>query len=254
MKKFNLRLAMVLCTLFCCTACFDLQENLFLKKDGSGNFSFIVDMSQAKAMLSMFGGEGNNIKFSDNTDTTSYKKEGQSTHDNLGPTFAKTRQKLLATEGISNVKTIEDTIKFTFGLSFDFQNISALNKAMNNLFNDDDTTKTAKKDITYFEYKDNKLTRINILDSKSILGKSSSMAGKSTDLNSENPLFNIEQLFSTVSYTTNYKFEEKIMASANNNAILSEDKNNITLKIYPFANSKDTTKTKATIGNTITLK
>ncbi len=252
-----------LCALFCCTACFDIQENLFLKKDGSGNFSFIIDMSEFKSMMAMFDGVGKSLGGKDDTNESRSKdrnkekakaKESKSPTDKLSSAFEKTRRKLLNTPGITNVKSIEDSISLHVGVSFDFKNIASLNEAMNKLFADDDSVKTDKKPVIYFEYKDNQLIRLEALDSKSILGKSNAFTGKSTDVNSEDPLFDVSKLFSTVSYTTNYEFENKITSAKNTDAMLSSGMQKVTLKIYPFAGVKDSTKAKPTIANTITFK
>ena len=125
---------------------------------------------------------------------------------------------------------------------------------MNKLFDDDDSSGTETKKVTYFEYKDNQLSRLEALDSKSILGKSSSMSEKGTQSNSENPLYGMEQLFGTVSYTMNYEFENKVSSVKNENSLLSANMQKVTLKIVPFAAEKDSVKSKSSIANTISFK
>lgn len=241
MKKNLLKSLIITICLFVCTACFDLQENLYLKKDGAGNFSFVINMSEFKSMMDMFGDGGSNSQFG--SDKTSTEK--------LNSAFQITRKKLLNTNGITNVNAIEDTINYTFGIGFDFKNIDALNKAMNKLFDDDSATNTKRKEITYFTWKDNKLTRIESLDTKSILGKTTTMAGKDK---LENNFFNIEKLFEGISYSCIYKFDDKIVSSNNSNAILSTDSKSINLKCYPFASITDSTQKKCNIANTIIFK
>ncbi len=243
---------MTLCVLFCCTACFDIQENLFLKKDGSGTFSFVVDMSQMKSMMAMFDDAGKAFSGKEDSQDKKNKSKKKSANDKLSSTFEITRRKLINTEGISNVKIIDDTTSYTFGIRFDFKNIAVLNEGMNKLFDDD--TASDKKPITYFEFKDNQLTRLEALDSKSILGKSSSLTDNANEGNSENPLFKIDQLFGTVSYSTNYEFENKIASTKNESSLLSSNMQKVTLKVFPFASAKDSTKSKTSIGNTITFK
>jgi len=255
LKKYIQKTAIALCALLCCTACFDLQENLFLKKDGSGTFSFVIDMSQFKSMMAMFDDVGKSLDSKDKKNERKNKTETKkSPSDKLNSTFEKTRRKLLNTAGISNVKTIEDSSSLNFGISFDFKNIAALNEAMNKLFDDDDSSGTETKKVTYFEYKDNQLSRLEALDSKSILGKSSSMSEKGPQTNSENPLYGMEQLFGTVSYTMNYEFENKVSSVKNENSLLSANMQKVTLKIFPFAAAKDSVKSKSSIANTISFK
>lgn len=241
MKKQLLNIFIVVFSLFCCTACFDLNENLFLKKDGSGSFSFTVDLGEMKSMMSMFDGFGKDMEKKGNV---TIKKTPLS---KMNTEFELKRRELLNTKGISNVKTIEDTINYTFGFKFDFKNIDALNIAMNTLFKDDSTKTEDKK---YFAWKNNQLTRFEQLDSKSFLGSSSIMSGA----NEANGMFNLNKIFETVSYSTTYEFENKIDSTNNENAMLSSTFKKVTLTCHPFAEPKDSTQKKCTIANTITLK
>ena len=254
MKKPLTKLMIICCSLLCCTACFDIQENLFLKKDGSGNFSFLIEMGEFKSMAAMFDNVGSVFDNKDqrNEKQKKEKEKKKSPNEKLSSTFEITRRKLLNTNGISNVKAIEDTASVTFGISFDFKNITALNIAMNKLFEDDSATTT--ENITYFEYKDNELRRLEALDSKSILGKSSSLSSGGTDKNSGSLGMDVEKLFATVTYTTNYEFEEKITSTQNQDALLAANMKKVTMKLYPFAAVKDSTKPKPTIANIISFK
>ena len=254
LKKYIPKISITALALLCCTACFDIQENIFLKKDGSGNFSFVVDMGEVKSMMQMFDEAKNTSddKGERNERKGSEKEKKKSSDKKLNSTFEITRRKLLNTQGISNVKAIEDTANYTFGISFDFKNIVALNDAMNKLFEDD--TATATKKVTYFEYKDRQFKRLETLDSKSILGKSSSLSLSGDNKNNDNFGFDADKLFSTVTYTTNYEFEEKIISTQNQSALLSANMQKVSLKLYPFAAEKDSTKTKSTIANIISFK
>ncbi len=246
MKNRLFKLLILLLSVFGCSACFDLQENLFLKKDGSGTFSFIVSLGDLKSMMSMFemGKSDNNPEKSTRTKKSSNEK--------LSNNFESTRKKLMKIDGISNVKTIEDTINNKFGLSFNFKNVEVLNNAMNRLFEDDTATEKGP-DIVYFQWKDNRLIRNEEIDSKSIIGKSGDFT-KDTKKSSETLLpFSLDQLFGSVSYSSSYEFENKITESVNPNAELSSNKKKVTIKCYPFAAEKDSTKQKCTIANTISF-
>lgn len=245
MKKNFHRIIMALCVLGC-TACFDIQENLFLKKDGSGNFSFLVNLEQAKSMLSMFG------EFATSENSNSSKQKNNSTSfSKFNESFEKSKQKLKNIEGLSNVKIIEDTIHFNFGISFDFKDVNALNSGLNQLFKDDNDT--THQNIQFFEYKGNQLTRLEALDTKSMLGNSKSIDGLRKPENAHQQ-FDPEKFFNTVSYTATYEFENKISSVKNGNASLSPNLQKVTLKIFPFTTPKDSTEKKQTIANTITFK
>ena len=64
----------------------------------------------------------------------------------------------------------------------------------------------------------------------------------------------VEKLFATVTYTTNYEFEEKITSTQNQDALLAANMKKVTMKLYPFAAVKDSTKPKPTIANIISFK
>lgn len=243
MKKRLLNIFIALITILGCTACFDIHENLFLKKDGSGNFYFTVDLGEMKSMMSMFDGFGKGME---NKGNVTIKKTPLS---KINTKFEIKRRELLNTKGISNVNLIEDTINYTFGFKFDFKNIDALNVAMNTIFKDD-SAKTKLEDKIYFTWKNNQLTRNEQLDSKSFLGSSSVMSGA----NAKNDLFNLNKIFETATYSSTYEFENKIDSTYNENAMLSSDFKKVTLTCYPFAEQKDSTQKKYTIANTITLK
>lgn len=246
MQNRLLKLSILLLSIFGCSACFDLQENLYFKKDGSGNFSFTVSLGDLKSMMSMF----ENGKSDDNSDKNPRAK--RSSNEKLSNNFEFTRRKLIKIEGISSVKTVEDTINNKFGLSFNFKNMDALNSAMNRLF-EDDTATDRKPDIVYFQWKGNQLIRNEEIDSKSIIGKSGDFT-KESKKSSETLLpFSLDQLFGSVSYSSVYEFEKKITQAANPNAILSSDMKKVTIKCYPFAAEKDTLRQKCTIANTISF-
>lgn len=243
----------ILLLVLSCTACFDLQENLFLKKDGSGTFSFIIDLSQVKSMMSMFSDLEKAFDEPEKNPETKKNDKKNISGNKLSDSFEKTRRRLLNSKGISNVKIIDDSSKYNFGISFDFKTITALNQALNILFEEDDTTQAEKQALTYFEFKDNTLIRLEALDSKSIIGKSSAVSSQKENALS-NVFFDAEKLFGTATYTTNYEFQQKIDSVENKEAILSADMQKISLILHPFANSGDSTSKKQTIANIISLK
>ena len=145
--------------------------------------------------------------------------------------------------------------QFAYGMTanvFVFSNISTLNTGLNNLFSDDADT-TAKKDIVYFELKNNELKRIETLDSKSIVGKSLGLPNEASNFNAHKQI-SLERFLNTATFTTTYSFEQTINKAQNTHSILSNDAKTITLVTYPFASAKDTADKKISIANTITLQ
>lgn len=226
-----------------CTGCFDLQENVFLNRDGSGKFSFVVNLSEFKMMADMFD---------ESEETKGDFALKNSSTGKLNTAFVTTIKKLEKTKGISAVRTIEDTVNYTFGISFNFKDINALNKAMNRLF-EDDSIQSSSTETTFFVLKNKQFIRLDVLDSKSIFGKTTSMSNTNNQ-KANNSFFNASKLFETISYTANYEFELPVDSINNNNAILSDNFKKVSLKCYPFADTKENAQDKCTIANIITLK
>lgn len=220
-------------SVFLCTACFDIQENIFLKKDGSGKFTFVIDMSELKAM------------FGDGEITTTTSKENKKPKDKIDSKFDEVKKELKKIDGISNITQNVDTTNIIVKIGFDFKNVNALNSAMNVIFKDEENPKA----IAYYEYKDKQFKRLESASKgflKSGFEDKNAPKDKPTEVNS---LFNLDALFQTISYTTTYEFENEIKNSLNKEAVIS-DKKKITLKCYPFV--ADSTK-QCTLTNIITL-
>jgi hypothetical protein len=237
MKKYIPKVAVLIISIFTCTACFDIRETIFLKKDGSGKFTFVIDMSELKVM---FGSSD------DSTSATSGLEVKKPT-DKIDSKFEDIKKELRTIDGISNIIQNVDTSNIIVTIGFDFKNVTALNGALNVLFKDEENLKP----VTYYEYKNKQFTRLESA-SKGFLKagfedknapKGKSDAGKAP--------FNLDGLFQTISYTTTYEFENEIQKSANKEALLTADQKKIILKCYPFV--EDSTK-KCSLTNTITLK
>lgn len=221
-------------SIFLCTACFDIQENIVLKKDGSGKFTFTIDMSELKTM---FGSDNGSIK-------TSSKNDKNPT-DKIDSKFDAIKVELKKIDGISNITQNVDTTNIIVKVGFNFKNIDALNNGLNVLFKDDENTKP----ITYYEFKDKQFTRLESA-SKGFLkaGFEDKNTSKDKKASAKMP-FDLDGLFQTISYTTTYEFENDIKQSSNKDAVVS-NKKKITLKCYPFV--EDSTKA-CSLTNTITL-
>ena len=233
MKRFSTFL-LISISVFLITGCLDIQENIFLKKDGSGRYTFTIDMSELKTI---FGGDGGTIKTS--------TKESKNPSDKIDSKFDEIKQELKKIEGISNITQRVDTINIIVNIGFDFKDIDALNKAVNILFKEENQSKS----LTYYSYKDNQFKRLESA-SKGFLkaGFEDKNAPKNKETATKMPL-NMDGFFQTISYTTTYEFENEIKKSSNAGAIIS-NKNKIILKCYPFV--EDSIK-RCSLTNTITL-
>ncbi len=101
------------------SACFDVTEDISLNKDGSGIATVIVNLSQSK----------DNI--------VGYVNAGE-VNGNKIPSIAEIKEKMAEVvaeanklDGISNVESISDFEDYIFTFKCDFENVYALNDAIN---------------------------------------------------------------------------------------------------------------------------
>jgi hypothetical protein len=98
------------------TACFDLREDIHLRKDGSGTYSLLLDMSKSREMIAY-------MKQSSELDSSGNFSVSDSGFIQLAETISKL-------PGISEAKSVKDNDNFIYGVSFNFKNMSSLNNAL----------------------------------------------------------------------------------------------------------------------------
>lgn len=196
-----------------CSSCFEIKEILSLRKDGTGSYQFIIDMSQSRAMLSMLENMGDE-------DTTSEKK---SPFEEVDESFEETKARLEAIEGIINVASIKDEENLQFGVEFEFLNSYSLNKALNRI-NIEKEEQMGKEKI-YFNFSKRSFERYNTENFTDELLRSTGMGEDS---------LNIGMFFKDLSYTTSYSLPKKVKSMTNPDATLSGDKKTVTVTYYPF--------------------
>jgi len=220
MKSFAGKIGIVLIMLLC-TSCFDIKEILILKKDGTGTYQFIIDMSQSRAMLSMLENMDN-----DSTKETSDKK---SPFEEVDESFEETRSYLEAITGIINVNSIKDEENLLFGIQFEFLNMYSLNKALNRI-NHKKEEKIAKEQL-YFSLSKKIFKRYNTENFTENLMKSTGMG--------EGDSLNIAMFFKDLSYSTKYTMPKRIKSMSNPDGILSDDKKTVSVTYYPFRGDEE---------------
>ena len=106
-------------TLITFSSCFDITEDITLNKDGSGVATVILNLSQSKDKISSFvnAGEINGNKLP--------------TIDEIKEQMAAILKEANELEGISNVEAISDFEDYIFTFNCDFENLYALNDAIN---------------------------------------------------------------------------------------------------------------------------
>ncbi|MCU0451286.1 MAG: hypothetical protein MUC97_15850 [Bernardetiaceae bacterium] len=104
------------CGLPALTACYEIREEVDIKKDGSGTYAMIIDMSQSKDLLEMA------MAMSENKDKLPTSE--------IDSAFDKGTARFKNMPGISNAQPINQPKEFVFGMRFDFKDMAALNNAL----------------------------------------------------------------------------------------------------------------------------
>jgi hypothetical protein len=214
MKAFTGKVAIFL-SIFIFTSCFEIKEILNLRKDGTGTYEFIVDMSQSAAMLSML----------DNLSTDSVSEEDDSPFGEVDKSFDDTKERLEAIEGIINVKSIKNEEDLLFGISFEFLTIYALNKALNRINADKDEQMSKEKEKIYFSMSKRTFQRYNTENFTEDLFQGAGLGEASVT---------VGMFFNDFSYSTKYTMPKKIKSMTNPDAELSKDKRTASVTYYPF--------------------
>lgn len=197
--------------LFLVSSCFEIQEKVFLRKDGTGTFSLVIDMSQMKEMMAMMGASADDMEDDPFAD--------------MEEDFESEKSELEAIPGVSNARVIKDTESYRVGLSFDFDDIDALNAGVNKVFEDDEKGPTNNR---YYNYRRGKFERTSFFDQAEDV-KDEMASGGDEELG-----FDPSVLFADMNYTTVFEFEDKVDHMSNEHAMISADGKTVTFKYYFF--------------------
>ena len=113
--------------LICCvpflSSCFELREELFIHKEGWGNYKLVVDLSEHREMFQ---------ELTAKTDTSTHNPFGKkgASFQELIDAWGLGAERLGQLNGVFNAKEIVDKKNYLIGLRFEFQDISALNLAL----------------------------------------------------------------------------------------------------------------------------
>jgi len=211
-----------------CSACFDIDEQLTMKKNGSGDYAITVSMERFINEVKDYAED--------------HPESVQADEDNSEQDFSSynsilnDKKKLLESiQGISNVNTNFDSTKYAISIGFHFGDIQALNRglAAAQLFTTIDNT-TLPQDFKYFEWKEGVLQRHEDPNFKRSFQLPTSKVSPNADMKG----MDMSMFLQDVSYTTHYVFERKLK-SVNQRAINSDVSSTaITQKIFPFQSSK----------------
>ncbi|MBK7407726.1 MAG: hypothetical protein IPL49_09495 [Saprospirales bacterium] len=103
------------------TGCFELREEVDLRADGSGRFTFTLNMSESKSNLATYMRLG------------TFNGKEVPTREDIAEEVAFLKKTLAACKGISEVRTFSNFEDFIFSIGGQFDNVQNLNAAMDRI-------------------------------------------------------------------------------------------------------------------------
>lgn len=215
LKKRFLTQVLLLALAFSFTSCINIVEKIIFKKDGGGTYSITIDLSEMVNMLKMMGSE--------ELDDTS------SMMDSLSTGFETFKTKFEALEGITNARYEVDKESFKVTTLYDFEDVSALNRALSEYYRVDE--KPAKQ-FDFFSLDKKKLIRID---------ESPFATAIREQLKAQDMDFDPAMFFGEMYYESILVFEQKVKGISDSDYREIDD-HSIGLKYYPFKASDENKK------------
>ena len=204
---------------FLLTSCFEFKEKVEFNSDGSGSFQFTIDMGQIKQMLQMMESMAGEDEGEEGAEGEAAEEEKEDPMADMNKEFEDIIARLENIDGITNIKGIDDDEDFVFGYSFDFSNVGALNKAMFEIWNDDEEN-PIPAGTEFFKFSKNGFERAGLMGMKESLSQEMGEDGASIPIMQE------------MNWTTVYTFPKKIKNSSNDLSEISSDGKEVTVKYY----------------------
>lgn len=209
------------------SSCFDVVEEYFFNKDGSGTASFQVDMSQMMSMMEMFGAMADS------------SGDGEDPMGELNEIFEENEAiaMLQGIAGISNVRNLNDKENSIFGYAYDFENIDALNNAISANQSSDILMSAAlgmeeggdeSEPAGQFKRKGKKFERTHAVDA-SVEARMKEKEESGEEEGEEEGM--MAMLFADASYKIIYNFEQGVKKCKHDDAKISSDGKSVVLEV-----------------------
>ena len=248
MKNFkNLFLAALAIGSMTLSGCLHILEEVTLKNDGSGTYKMTLDMSEIKSMMEMFKGMAPDSLSGDSTNV-SMDAAGDNGMSEMGQQLSNVAQTLKGVEGLSNVTEINDTTAFSFGYTFDFANVAALNKAMK-LINKE---KYDSKVEEVYKFSGKSFERLTTGDLGEEIKKALS-ENEDAEMEMEGGMDMLKTFFADMTYKQVYHFPGRtVKKSSNELSSISDNGHTLTIELKPF--DEEQQKKKLNVGTQVKLK
>lgn len=189
------------------TSCFDVVEEVKMKKNGTGELRLTIDLSQSKSNLAgyMNAGEINGVEIP--------------TEEELKKELKKLKKKLSKIDGISKVKTEHDFSNFVFEVQADFKDVNTLNKAINASIKAFNQTPFPLPKFKHFSSSTNQFSRLfKYTDERFTKEEYDGFSGI------------VQYLMESAKLVSIYRFEQPIKEVSNKDANLSPSKKAVKLE------------------------
>lgn len=207
------------------SSCLELTEQVRLKDNGSGTFTFTLDMSAAKPWFDMLA------SFDDDEEDT-----GSEVQSDLNEAMEEAHERIKNMKGIHHITTIEANNGLLSGITFGFDNIDALNRAMNEVIDHED--EDGEKEFTeYFRYQNGELTRINTIDLEKRIQEETDGEIPDVDLSINGQ--SLQDMLKSMRYRTEYTFDKAVKKVSNPNAVLLDNGRTVRLDYYFLSSEKE---------------
>lgn len=210
-SKITLQILVVIC-LLTTTSCVSFLEKVFFRADGSGTYTFSIDLTSMMDMAQMAG---------DEMDADQLMRELKM--DENG-----TMDKLEVINGVNNVRPEFDQETNMLSMVFDFDNIEALNKGISTYLHDSTKTEVVQYKIFTMKGKSIERSNLNLLMDTFQKGMEAGMEDSE-----EVSMEFVKMMFSDMFYAVEIETEQKIKSFSNEEYEQKGD-NTITWKTFPF--------------------
>jgi hypothetical protein len=215
---------LTLSCLFLFSGCFEIVEDISIHTNGSGTFSYTVNLSQSKNRL-------DGLMKLDSSDGYRVPKQ-----DEINQDISKIKTTLEKSPGITNIISTSDWVNYIFTLKFDFNSVSNLNLAVESVSLEISTDhKRIPEASDNFDFTGKIFNRKSHYDAKT----------QSPKLTARD-----KEILKDASYTCIFRFDNTIKSCSNADAKISKSGKAVMLKL----NMLELATGQKTVINKITLQ
>lgn len=237
------------------TGCLHIIEEVTFHNNGAGTYKMTLDMSEVKGMMDMMKGMAPDSSSTDSTaivdGAPAAPAEGAGQENamaQMGEQLSSVSASLKGVQGITNVVEVNDTTSLQFGYSFDFADVSALNRALKIINKEKYESKT--DEVYKFSGKSfERLPSGNIGEEL----KKAVAENSGEDEEGGGNMEMVKMFFADMSYKQVYNFPDRVIKKNSNElGELSDNDHTLTITIKPF--DEEQQKKNATVATTLKLK